>query len=89
MNGDDGQRWAFLVEGHGEVTAVPNLVRAWFPSVTIAPPIRVSKDLILRSDVELARYTALASRLCAYQAGGVRRGRRQASSGASVSLLAW
>lgn len=60
MSRDDGPRWAFLVEGHGEVAAVPNLVRAWFPSVTIAPPIRVSRDLMLRGDVELARYAALA-----------------------------
>lgn len=60
MTSGGSARWAFIVEGHGEVQAVPSLVRTWFPSITIAPPVRVSRDSILRRDDELQRYVALA-----------------------------
>lgn len=60
------QRWVSIVEGDGEVLALPNLLRriaAWkLPNeyIEMAPPIRVKKDRFLNRPEEFSRYLLLA-----------------------------
>lgn len=60
------QRWVSIVEGYGEVLALPTLLRriaAWrLPDeyVEMAPPIRVKKDRFLNRPEEFERHLLLA-----------------------------
>ncbi len=60
------RRWVSIVEGHGEVRALPNLLRriaAWkLPDeyIDLATPIRVQKDRFLNRPEEFARCMLLA-----------------------------
>lgn len=59
-----------IVEGHGEVQAVPVLLRRvaqWRTPGSVAevvPPIRVRKDRFLNRDAEFQRYLQLAATKC-------------------------
>jgi hypothetical protein len=59
-----------IVEGDGEVLAVPALLRrlgAWRTperTVAIAPPIRVRRDRFIRRDEEFRRFMLLAAAKC-------------------------
>lgn len=55
-------KWALIVEGHGEVRAVPALLRHWFPEVALVAPLRVPRGVLLGSSSELERYLLLARR---------------------------
>jgi hypothetical protein len=65
-----------IVEGHGEVAALPILLRrivAWrHPDMqlNVAPPIRVHRDRFIRRDEEFKRHLTLAGKTC----GGPGRG---------------
>lgn len=61
---------ATIVEGHGEVTALPILLRrvcAWQTPgqfVNLPSPIRVHRDSFLKKDEEFRRYLLLAAAKC-------------------------
>ncbi|MDF1522197.1 MAG: hypothetical protein P1P87_05185 [Trueperaceae bacterium] len=59
----DAVRLASIVEGDGEVEALPVLIRAWFPQVVLLKPIRVSRDRFIRDAEDQLRYVRLARRL--------------------------
>lgn len=54
---------ATIVEGDGEVDALPVLLRHWFPSIVQLKPIRVARDRFVRHADEQRRYAQLARRL--------------------------
>lgn len=54
---------ATIVEGDGEVDALPVLLRHWFPGIKQLKPIRVARDRFLRHEDEQRRYAHLARRL--------------------------
>jgi hypothetical protein len=56
-------RLATIVEGDGEVEALPILVRAWFPEAIVLKPLRVSRDRFLRNLDEQRRFARLARQL--------------------------
>ncbi len=61
-------RVAAIVEGHGEVRAVPALIhrlvrsRGRSPNLILYPPLRVHRDRFIRVKEEFARYVELAAR---------------------------
>lgn len=66
-----------IVEGHGEVTAVPVLLRrlhqALEPSqgLTVNPPIRVKAQAFFKMDHDFRRFVSLAAAKAAQERGGV------------------
>jgi len=57
-----------IVEGHGEVSAVPILIRRISPSTVVLPPIRVARSTLLKPG-ELERAVELAARKTGGQGG--------------------
>lgn len=56
-------RLAAIVEGDGEVAALPVLLRGWFPPLELLKPIRVKRDAFLSQEGYRQRYLELARRL--------------------------
>ncbi len=55
-------RLAAIVEGDGEVEALPVLLRTWAPGATTLRPIRVNRDKFMRDVEYQRRYVSLAVR---------------------------
>src|SRR5262245_56739587 len=57
-----------IVEGHGDVQAVPILLRRlaiqfhFSPTLKLNPPLRVKRDRFVRDETEFNRYVELAAR---------------------------
>lgn len=49
-----------IVEGHGDVDALPLLIRGYFPSLEVLRPLRVSRNRFINSEDEQRRYLELA-----------------------------
>lgn len=49
-----------IVEGHGDVDALPLLIRGYFPSLKVLRPLRVSRNRFINSEDEQRRYLELA-----------------------------
>ncbi|ADD28934.1 DUF4276 family protein [Meiothermus ruber] len=49
-----------IVEGHGEVEALPILIRSFFPSLQVQRPLRVQRNRFLNDPQERRRFLALA-----------------------------
>jgi len=56
-------RLAAIVEGDGEVAALPVLLRGWFSSLNLLKPFRVKRDAFLNQRDYRQRYLELARRL--------------------------
>lgn len=55
-------RLATIVEGDGEVAALPVLLRGWFPGLELLKPIRVKRDAFVNQEGYRQRYLELARR---------------------------
>lgn len=61
-------RLSTIVEGHGEVEALPRLIRRvarelpWSGHLLLNPPLRVPRDRFIRNTAEFERYVELAAR---------------------------
>lgn len=51
---------ALIVEGHGEVEALPVLIRSLFPSLQVQRPLRVQRNRFVDNPEERRRFLALA-----------------------------
>lgn len=51
-----------IVEGHGDVDALPVLIRGYFPKLDVLRPLRVSRNGFINSPDEQCRYLELARR---------------------------
>ncbi|WP_337868706.1 DUF4276 family protein [Meiothermus sp.] len=49
-----------IVEGHGEVEALPTLIRGLFPSLQVLRPLRVQRNRFLNNSEERMRFLTLA-----------------------------
>lgn len=51
-----------IVEGHGDVEALPVLIRGYFSKLDVLRPLRVSRNRFIKSPDEQGRYLELARR---------------------------
>ncbi len=49
-----------IVEGHGDVDALPLLIRGYFPTIRVLNPLRVSRNRFVNSSDEQGRFLELA-----------------------------